>query len=264
MKKLILNLTLIAFLATALGAYAAPVTNAQIKALIRKYKAKDYVGCVQDSQTLLKKDPSNAAVHYYQGLSLYQLGRTDKAIIAFNAVISLNSNTVLSDYATKAIHCINKDDECKPQNEAGEESDLDKFLKSNKFYGNSVQADLNQKKLNQMKQNINDTIKNNDNDNQKSEMPTNDEIAEAVKTLAKIGINPFGGMNGMNPAAMTPESAQMMQMNMLLGNNTNNNQMNMLPMLLMNQENGAKLSPEVIQTMMMSNMSNDFGYGQTY
>lgn len=55
MKKLILNLTLIAFLATALGAYAAPVTNAQIKALIRKYKAKDYVGCVQDSQTLLKK-----------------------------------------------------------------------------------------------------------------------------------------------------------------------------------------------------------------
>ena len=105
------------------------------------------MGCVQDSQTLLKKDPSNAAVHYYQGLSLYQLGRTDKAIIAFNAVISLNSNTVLSDYATKAIHCINKDDECKPQNEAGEESDLDKFLKSNKFYGNSVQADLNQKKL---------------------------------------------------------------------------------------------------------------------
>ena len=96
MKKLILNLTLIAFLATALGAYAAPVTNAQIKALIRKYKAKDYVGCVQDSQTLLKKDPSNAAVHYYQGLSLYQLGRTDKAIIAFNAVISLNSNIAIT------------------------------------------------------------------------------------------------------------------------------------------------------------------------
>ena len=263
MKKLILNLTLIAFLATALGAYAAPVPNAQIKALIRKYKAKDYVGCVQDSQTLLKKDPSNAAVLYYQGLSLYQLGRTDKATIAFNAVILLNSNAVLTDYATKAIHCINNDDECKPQTEEGKDSDLDKFINSNKFYGNSVQADLNQKKLNQMKQNINDTIKNND--NQKSEMPTNDEIAEAVKTLAKIGINPFGGgMNGMNPAAMTPESAQMMQMNMLLGNNTNNNQMNMLPMLLMNQENGAKLSPEVIQTMMMSGMSNDFGYGQTY
>ena len=261
MKKLILNLTLIAFIATALGAYAAPVTNAQIKALIRKYKAQNYVECVQDAQNLIKKDPSNAAVHYYQGLALYQLGRTDKAALAFNAVISLNSNSVLTDYANKAIHCINHDEECKPQNDESADSDLDKFLKSDKFYGNSVQADLNQKKLDQMKRNINDTIK----DNQKSEMPTNDEIAEAVKTLAKAGINPFAGMNGMNPAQMTPESAQMMQMNMLLGNNTNNNQMNMLPMLLLNQQNGEKLSPELIQTMMMSNMANDFGYAnQTY
>ena len=260
MKKFILNLTLIAFLATALGAYAAPVSNAQIKALIRKYKAQNYTGCVQDAQTLIQKDPSNSAVYYYQGLAYYQLGKTDKATEAFEKVITLNSNSTLVEYANKGIHCINNDEECKPQPKEGEEanSELDKFLKSNKFYGNSVQADLNQKKLDQIKHNFNDAIK----ENEKSEMPTNDEIAEAVKTLAKVGFNPFADMN---PAAMTPESAQMMQMNMLLGNNTNNNQMNMLPMLLMNQQNGEKLSPELIQTMMMSNMANDFGYtGQTY
>lgn len=264
MKKLILNLTLIAFLATSLGAWASPVSNSQIKAMIKKYKAKDYTGCVQETQTLLKKDPTNAAVYYYQGLSLYQLGMPRPATVAFEKVIALNSNSVLVEYATKGIHCIKGDDECKPHSDESEGSELDQFLKSNKFYGNSVQSDLNQKKLNQIKHNINDSVK--DKDNKKSEMPTNDEIAEAVKTLAKAGINPFAGMNGMNPAAMTPESAQMMQMNMLLGNNTNNgNQMNMLPMMLMNGQNGEKLSPELIQTMMMSNMANDFGYtNQTY
>ena len=113
MKKFILNLTLIAFLATALGAYAAPVSNAQIKALIRKYKAQNYTGCVQDAQTLIQKDPSNSAVYYYQGLAYYQLGKTDKATEAFEKVITLNSNSTLVEYANKGIHCINNDEECK-------------------------------------------------------------------------------------------------------------------------------------------------------
>jgi len=81
-------------------------------------------------------------------------------------------------------------------------------------------------------------------------MPTNDEIAQAVKTLAKLGINPMAGMNAnyANP--------EMMEMNMLLGNNTQtNNGMNMLPMLLMNQNGVQKMSPELIQTMMMSQMA---------
>lgn len=258
MKKFVLNLTLIALLASTLSAYATPVTNAEIKAAIKKYKAKNYIGCLQDTQAMVKKDPTSAVAYYYQGLAYTQLGKKAEASEAYNKVINLNSNSVLTQNATKGISCLNGDEECRPKEEA--KSELDEFIKSDKFYGNSVQADLNKKKLNQMKDSFNT--------NQKSEMPTNDEIAEAVKTLAKIGINPLAGMNGMNPVnpAVNPQSAEMMQMNLLLGSNSNNNGMqNMLPMMLMNQGNGKNISPELIQTMMMSNMASDFGYqNQTY
>ena len=52
------------------------------------------------------------------------------------------------------------------------------------------------------------------------------------------------------------QNPEMMQMNMLLGNNETQNNMNILPYLLMQQgQNGNdNLSPELIQTMMMSQM----------
>ena len=83
-------------------------------------------------------------------------------------------------------------------------------------------------------------------------MPTNEEIANAVKTLAKLGINPMGAM--VQPAAY--QNPEMMQMSMLLGNNTqSNNGMNMLPFLMMNQGNTQNMSPELIETMMMNQMA---------
>ncbi len=247
LKKLILSMTLIAFLASSLTAYSAQVSNAQIKQAINKYKTKNYIGCLQDTEDIIRKDPSNAFAYYYQALAYTQLGKTDEAIDAYNKVISLNNVAVLVDNAGKGIKCLEGKEGCKP--EGAEETDLDKFIKSDKFYGNSVQADLNKKKLDKIKNNINKQT------NLKSEMPTNDEIAEAVKTLAKIGFNPLNGMNSYQN--MNPE---MLQMNMLLGNNSNP-QMNMLPMLLMSSQNGNKISPEVIQTMLMNNMSSDLNYG---
>jgi len=103
--------------------------------------------------------------------------------------------------------------------------------------------------LNILRENINDDVKN----KKKSDIPTNDEIANAVKTLAKAGLNPFAGMNAgySNP--------QMMQMSMLLNDNNgygyNYNNMNMLPVLLMNQNSEQQLPTDLIQTMMMNQMS---------
>lgn len=268
MKKLILGIAITTLLASTLSAYAAPVSNAEIKEAVRKYKAKNYVGCLQDTQAIVKKDPTNAAAFYYQGLAYSQLGKKSEATDAYTKVINLNSNASLVDYATKGVSCLNGEEGCKPKEEA--EDEMASFIKSDKFYGNSVQSELNKKKLNQMKDSFN-----NDTDgklNQKSEVPTNDEIAAAVKTLAKAGLNPLAGMNGMgamngmNPA-MNQQSAEMMQMNMLLGNNNNNNggMQNMIPMMMMNQE-GKNISPELIQSMMMSNMAAGMNYdnNQTY
>ena len=84
-------------------------------------------------------------------------------------------------------------------------------------------------------------------------MPTNEEIANAVKTLAKLGVNPMGSM--VQPMAY--QNPEMMQMSMLLGNNTQQNygMNNMLPYLMMNQGNRQNMSPEFIETMMMNQMT---------
>ena len=83
-------------------------------------------------------------------------------------------------------------------------------------------------------------------------MPTNEEIANAVKTLAKLGINPMGQM----AQPMSYQNPEMMQMSMLLGNNTQqNNGMNMLPLLMMNQNGSQNMSPELLETMMMNQMT---------
>ena len=248
LKKIILGLAALAFMAIQTASFADQVPDSTIKSLVSKYKAQNYLGCIQASDKVIQKNPSNIFAYYYKGLSYYQLGKKDEAISAFEKVQALNSNKTLVEYSKKGIACLETPEECATYGQA--QSDLDLFIKSKKFYDKSVQAEVNKKKLDRIRENINDELKNTD---QKSEVPSNDEIANAVKTLAKIGINPLAGINAgyQNP--------EMMQMNMLLGSNTNNeygtnNSMNMLPLLWMNSQNGQQMPPELIQTMMMSQM----------
>ena len=94
--------------------------------------------------------------------------------------------------------------------------------------------------------------------------PTDKEIADAVRTLAKLGINPLG-MN--NPALMTGANAELAQINALLGgnNNNNNNIMNLMPIINAMQTSGqggnSGMSKEFIQTYMMNQMLPNFSFG---
>ena len=244
LKKFILGMTILGFMATQAACLAENVPDSVIRTLVGKYKAQNYTGCVQMSEDIIKKNPSNIYAHYYQGLAYMQLGKSEQATASFEKVEALNSNPTLVKYAQRGIACVQSPEECAKYSETN--TDLDKFIKSNKFYDKAVQSEVNKKKLDRIKENINEEL----GPNKKSEMPTNDEIAQAVKTLAKLGINPMAGINAnyANP--------EMMEMNMLLGNNTQaNNGINMLPMLLMNQNGVQKMSPELIQTMMMSQMA---------
>lgn len=244
LKKLIIGLAVFTFIAAQSVCFAHPSQDSAIRNIINQYKGGNYLGCINSSDKVIEQNPSNIFAYYYKALAYTQLGKKDDAQQAFDQVITLNSNTTLVEYAKKANACLSSPEECaKYQKEV---SSLEQFIKSNKFYDSSVQAEVNQKKLDRIRENINDEL----GKPKKSEMPTNDEIAGAVKTLAKLGINPLAGMN--NAYA----NSQMMQMSMLLGDNSsNNNTMNMLPMMLMNQNNGQALSPELIQTMMMNQMS---------
>lgn len=256
LKKVILGLAAFTFMAIQTCALAQ-TSDATIKAMVAKYKQQNYLGCIQDTKKILKDDPSNIYAYYYKGLSYFQLGQHEQATEAFTNVENLNSNETLVKYATRAKACIEMPEACSMYAE-GNKTELDKFIESNKFYDTPVQAEVNKKKLDRVRNNINDAVKEDLNQNKteaqnpKSEMPTNEEIANAVKTLAKLGINPMGAM--VQPAAY--QNPEMMQMSMLLGNNTQtNNGMNMLPFLMMNQGNTQNMSPELIETMMMNQMA---------
>ena len=248
LKKLFLGLVAFTVISLQTASFAA-VSDSAIRAMVAKYKGGNYLGCVQDSDRIIKQDPSNIYAYYYKGLSYYQLGKTEEAVLIFTAVENLNSNATLVEYAKRAKACIDKPEECRAYSE-GNKTNLDKFINSKKFYDTPVQAEVNKKKLDRIRENINDSVKNTNNES-KSEMPSNEEIANAVKTLAKLGINPMAQMG--QGVYQTPE---MMQMSMLLGNNTqNSNGMNMLPFFMMNQGNTQNMSPELIQTMMMNQLT---------
>jgi len=245
LKKFLLTIAVLSFCSFNSVGFANTSDN-EVRNIINLYKAGNYTGCIESSNDVIGENPSNIFAYYYKGLAYTQLGKKDDATMAFNQVIDLNSNDTLVDYAKKANACISSPEDCeKYQKEVGE---LESFIKSNKFYSNSVQSKINQKRLDRMKENINDEINDQISNDKKSEMPSNDEIANAVKTLAKLGINPLANANAnmINP--------QMMQMSMLMNDNSQAGY-NMLPMLLMNQNGNQQVSPDLIQTMMMTQMS---------
>lgn len=272
MKKLFVNFVLIALAATTICAGVASANNAAIKSAIAKYKAKNYVGCLQDVDAIIKENPSDAAAYYYRALAYAQLGKISEAETAYTKVVELNTNETLVSNATRGIACLKGADSegCKEPEKPKTEDELDLFIKSDKFYSKSVQKEVNKKKLERKKQAINEQLKS------EASEPTDAEIAQAVKTLAKVGFNPLG-LNGqssanngkLDPAVYTQmmqQSNELAQLNMLMGNNNNGQNNNWLPLLLMSQNGQQKLSPEVIQTMMMSSMNSNFGFdsSQTY
>lgn len=261
--------------------------NSQIRIAINKYKANNFVGCIQDLTAVTRKDPSNAVAYYYLGSSYMRIGNKDKASAAFDKVVSLNTAPILTSYSIQAQNCMDNIGMCEyrkltpdqinelrkdPKNyltqlsakekaEAtsdsfGEKAEIDKLIKGR--YPDNIHPDAKkviiQTELMKEQQNINSP----GNANFKTEAPTNDEIAEAVKTLAKVGFNPLQNNN----ANYMPNN-EYASLNMLLGDNNNqsNNYMNMLPFIMNQAQSGNKqMSAEMIQAMMMSSMMPDFNY----
>lgn len=237
-------------------------TNAEtISAGISKYKKKNYVGCVQDMKAIIKKDPTNAMAYYYLGLANVQLGLNDEAKDAYSKVETLSTNAKLKEYASMGIACIDEPDKCKTS--LTEEEEL---LKSKKFASPKATKTLKELEAERELKNINRTV-----EQYKSEAtttdkvatatnatrPTKDEIAQALDTLARAGINPYAN-------SQMQADNDLMQLNMMFGNNNNNQNnsyFNMLPYIQRQQANGQKIKPEVMQAMMMQSMMGNMNYG---
>ena len=223
--------------------------------------------------SLTKTDPANPVVYYYMGMSYTQVGKKDQAVKAYEAVLKLNSDRILTEYARKGRDCLVGGPTCAPETAEGETDEaLDDFI--NSPYGNGFSEELNQEVKQQQLKNIQKTI-NEKKDlehediqkikdfDQKGEAAdqkktaentaTNDDIIKAIETLKKAGVTV-----SVTPMQMNNQYAEL---GMLLGNNNNNNSMmNMVPFLMSQHQNGQKIDPQLLQSMMMNSMLPDFTF----
>jgi len=267
---------------------------------IKKYKVGNYTGCLQDTQLIVKQDPSNSVAYYYMAMSYVKAGKKDEAVAAYGKVLGLGSNPVLLQYAATGKRCIETPDQCKPDEKNQPElTDVDKMVGSKYVDGLSDDArtQVEQKRLQMIKNEINtdedinnykfkkftDYTKQHSQSNTDDKVanddkkPSNDEIVAALKVLNKAGLNPYAQTNPVandyaqmaNPM-MTAQNAESAQLSMLLGsgnqsNNNNNNMMNMIPFMLAQNKNGQNnagnpYSPQLVQSMLMNSMLPDFNY----
>ena len=249
--------------------------NANLNSAVRKYKNGNYSGCLQEMISLTKTDPYNPIVYYYMGMSYSKVGKKDQAVKAYEQVMKMNSDKTLKQYATRGRDCLVGGPTCTSDTENSDPT-LDSFV--NSPYGNGFSEELNQqvkeKQLENIQKTINQKQELEDEDiekiqkfDQKSEIISEDKIAEnttsddeilkAIQTLKNAGVN-----ISVNPMNM-PMNNQYADMSMLLGNgnnNNNNSMMNMVPFLLNQYQNGEKIDPQIIQAMMMNTMIPDFTF----
>lgn len=297
MKKKLLLTMVISIMASQCFSFSLAASRnytSSVGVAIKKYKAGNYTGCLQDTQQIVKSDPSNALAHYYMAMSYVKAGKNNEAINAYTKVLSLHPNTVLYNYASTGKLCLEAPDKCKP---AEQLSDIDKLISSpsSGALSNSVKDQIELKHLQMIKNEMNkDTEINNyklkqfkDYTNQRGEvednktvaeekMPTNDEIVSALKVLNKAGLSQYSPANtavspymqAANPMMM-PQSAESMQMNMLLGSQNqpgnNNNMLNMIPFMLAQSKSGQSgnenpYTPQLMQSMLMNSMLPDFNF----
>lgn len=218
-----------------------------------------------------------AYIFYYYALALHQIGLGPRAKEYYNAAFVLTPNSKLGEYSKTAIGCIDNPGSCTG-------SDMDEFIQSGKEVSDEIIKDRLQKNLEKHREEINtgkdlsSVPKNNQNEllawadeginpniisevseigaeKKTSDIPTDEEIGKAVRTLQKAGINPMGYMN-------TNMNREYAQLNALLndGNSQNYNNDYAL-MMMMNGGNGnGKMSPELMQTIMRQQMMGGYGF----
>lgn len=209
-----------------------------------------------------------AYMFYYYALSLHQIGLGSKAREYYNAAFTLTPNSKIGEYSATAISCIDSPDSCAS-------SDMDEFIQSGKQVSDDIikkQLEENLEKhrneINQGKdlsyiEDLNNKIAWVDAgipdineigkvDTKEENIPTDEEIGKAVRTLQKAGINPMGYMN-------TPYNSEYAQLNSLLNTNNGNGYSNDYSTMMLMNSNG-KISPELMQTIMRQQMMGGYGF----
>ncbi len=256
MKKFLITFILIIFMTSPV--FADDYQDLLLQG-IKYYKEKNYLGTIQAMKKIIKVNPGSMLAHYYIAISYAQIGESNEAEAAYNRVIFIDPNSQLAALAELGKERLYPE-------KTIEDQPLDKKLKNNfqnKLYSENVEEDIKRRKLKYIIDQVNsrreieanDLEKFEDFTPDKSSRPTSQEISQAYQTLARAGLSANPG-SGFNP--------ELMQMNMLaasMGGNMGLQQgsgaMNMLPFLMMMQNQQGNIDPEFMQTMISNMMMPD-------
>ena len=245
MKKTALVLTSIIVCALTVNIATAKTTsNQSLASAIRLYKAGNYVQSYTAFSDIVKKDPSNAVAYYYLAMTSAQVGKKNEAIENYDRVLTLRPNGRLANYAQKGKICIETPDKCH-----------EPIVKSpfGSGFSQEARSEFERQKIQNLMREIN---RGNDIPPQKfreykdfsSEVPTNDEIVTALRTLQRAGLgNMINGGSGYNSDLSLLMDSQ---------NNNNNNSYYLLNSLF-GSGNG-NISPQLIQAMLSGQMTSSF------
>ena len=249
MKKYIVLLLSAIICASASINYANAKTtsNTSLASAIKMYKAGNYTQCYDALQGIVKRDPSNAVAYYYLAMTSAQIGKKDEAISNYEKVITLTPNSQVGLYASKGKTCLETPDKC---NDESETSALDSFVQG-KFgsgFTDEVRSEFEKQKIENLMREMN---RKNDISPEhfreykdfSSEVPTNDEIVDALRVLQRAGLSDIiSGNNSMN------------EMSLLTGNHENaGTVLNMLT-----GTRNSTLSPQIIQSLLTNQMTTGF------
>lgn len=257
MKK-IFAFILVLFLSSFTFAHAVKTYSVSQKVIsgIQKYKAQNYVGAYNDFQQAVVENDKDSLAQYYLGNTLCKLGKKDLAVQAYGAVESIADNPALTIYARNALSCLEGSSDCDDLAVFGAPKDMNDFIRSGEFISTEAKTEVQKKSIEQVREMINGQAPDIQYEkfhylNDASDaMPTDKEIADAVKTLAKIGFS---------PANVVPQNYAMMA-----GYN-NNIDYELLPMLMnRGMGNAQNLDHRALQNYLTSGMLQglDMGFGQ--
>lgn len=247
--------------------------DALVQSMIKKYRAKNYVGCIQEAQSKIKLESPNPVAMYYMALAYTQIGDVNAALELYDGILRLNPSETLQECVVRGRDCLTGGPAC--PNIGVEGGDMDDAV--NEYKSESVLLNLNLdtaqtgaaspvvaeniisaespiaglvEEENEVKKNSADEI---------SRVPTNDEVMKAVKTLQDAGIAVTFQPGQLNNMLNT--NPEMAQIQMMMGGNSQNNGFDMLPYMMMQSKDNNQYNPQMVQAMMMNymipNLSSD-------
>ena len=179
----------------------APKISPALKPIIVKYKNEDYTGAMLDLEDLVKVEKNNTYAKYYLALCYTRLGFKEESKILYNEVVKKDDNLTLSHYSRKALTCLENpnDESCKPPKVVYEESpemtDIESFIRSGRKIHPAAMDRITKEKLDRKLKEEEYLKQQQDADNRVSAVPTNEDIAAALNTLSRLGMNPFTQQN---------------------------------------------------------------------